>query len=141
MRVDTFCEDADSYLSLVQRSSSQMRIPIIASLNGECDGNWENFAVKLEAAGADGIEMHVRQPPPSKYDDHCEIEDAIVATALRITDAVQIPLFLKLGRNYTSLSLLSRRLLPVTQGLVLFGQSPRVDIDLDNLQLTCSWGL
>jgi dihydroorotate dehydrogenase (fumarate) len=141
MRIDTVCKNAECYLDLVRRSSSEVSIPVIASLNGECDGNWEAFSEELEQAGAAGIEFHVRQPPPQKYDDPREIEDAIVDTAASISRAISIPLFLKLGRNYTSISGLSRRLHPHVSGLVLFGQSPRTDIDLDNLQLTSSWAL
>jgi len=141
MRIDTVCENAQSYLDLVRRSSNEVSIPVIASLNGECDGNWESFSVELQQAGAAGIELHVRQPPPQKYDDPREIEDAIVDTAARIASSISIPLFLKLGRNYTSISGLARRLHPHVSGLVLFGHSPRTDIDLDNLHLTSSWAL
>jgi len=141
MKIEKVCENAHDYLELVRRSSSEVSVPVIASLNGECDGNWEAYSQELEKAGAAGIEFHVRQPPPQKYDDPRLIEDAIVETAASISRAIQIPLFLKLGRNYTSLSGLSRRLHPHVSGLVLFGSSPRTDIDLDNLQLTAEWTL
>lgn len=141
MQVDTACYDAESYLRLVERASSQMSIPVIASLNGECAGNWLDFAVELQAAGADAIELYVRNPLPSQYSDPREVEDAIVETATRFNEKTTIPLFLKLCPNYTNLSHLARRLQSEIQGLVLFGRSPAVDIQLDSLQLTSSWGL
>jgi dihydroorotate dehydrogenase (fumarate) len=141
MHVETVCHDAESYLKLVERASSQMSVPVIASLNGECAGNWLDFAVELEAAGADAIELYVRNPFPNEYAEPREVEDAIVDAATRFDEQTKIPLFLKLGRDYSSISHLSRRLRPVVQGLVLFGRSPAVDIQLDSLQLTSSWGL
>ena len=62
MHVDTPCQDAESYLRLVERASSQMSVPVIASLNGQCAGNWLGFALELQAAGANGIELYVRNP-------------------------------------------------------------------------------
>lgn len=139
--VETACADAESYLELVQRASSNTSIPVIASLNGECAGNWLSFATELESSGADAIELYVRNPPPTQYTDPREIEDAIVDTATRLHQNTTIPLFLKLDRSFTSLSHLARRLLPVVQGLVLFGQSPVIDIELDSFQATTQWGL
>jgi dihydroorotate dehydrogenase (fumarate) len=141
MQLDTACADAESYLRLVERASSQLSIPVIASLNGECAGNWLEFALELQAAGADAIELNVRNPLPSEYPDPREAEDAIVNTATRIHDKTSIPLFLKLDRSFTSLSHLATRLIPVVQGLVLFGRSPAFDIELDSFHVTTSWGL
>ncbi len=141
MRVDTACADAESYLRLVERASSQVAIPVIASLNGECAGNWLDFAEELQAAGADAIELYIRNPLPSEYADPRDVEDSIVDTATKFHEKTTIPLFLKLDRSFTSLSHLARRLLPNVQGLVLFGRSPVIDIGLDSFHLTTSWGL
>lgn len=138
---NTVCHDPESYLRLVEQATARMSIPVIASLNGRCANNWSDFAVKLQSAGADAIELYVRSPPPSDYSDPCEVENMIVETASLFAEKTTIPLFLKLGRHYTSFSHLSRRLQSTVHGLVLFGRSPVIDIELDSLQLTNSWGL
>lgn len=141
MNVNSACYDAPSYLKLVQRASSQMSIPVIASLNGQCAGHWLDFAEEIQNAGADAIELFVRHPAPSENPDPRKIEDAIVDTARRFHEQTSIPLFLKLGAHYTSLTHLAQRLNPFVDGIVLFGTSPAVDIELDRIQLASSWEL
>jgi dihydroorotate dehydrogenase (fumarate) len=141
LQLDTMCKDADSYLSLVRLACSHTPIPVIASLNGECSDNWLEFAAELETAGVDAVELNVRNPPPSEFEDPREVEDAIIDSARKFNERLKIPLFIKLNRHYTSIGHLSRRLLADAQGLVLFGRSPTVDIQLDSFQMTTRWGL
>ncbi|WP_372721961.1 dihydroorotate dehydrogenase-like protein, partial [Novipirellula sp.] len=138
---DTYCQSAESYLSMVQRAAAHVSIPIIASLNGECGGHWLDFAGELQQAGAAAIELNVHHPPPSEYASPREVEDALTELVTQIDAAITIPLFLKLDRYYTSPSHLAHRLLSGAQGLVLFGRAPDVDICLDSFQLKINWEL
>lgn len=131
----------DSYLELVRRVSREMPVPVIASLNGECSGIWLQYATELQSAGAAAIELHVRAPAPSDYATPREMEDAILHTADCLTQMNEIPVFIKLGRNYTSLCHLVQRLKNCAQGVVLFGHSPQADISLDNFAVMTKWGL
>lgn len=135
------CKDAESYLEIVRRAKSQMSIPLIASLNGASQAPWLNFAMELQEAGADGIELHVSNRQSNEQTDPRQIEDSIIDTAMALDEALTIPFFLKLGRNFTSISHLASRLHAGMQGLVLFGRSPETDIELDSLQLSNRWGL
>lgn len=139
--VDAFCEDADTYLSIVNRASVLSSIPIIASLNGECGGNWLDFAGELQEAGAAAIELNVHAAPPREFAGPRDVEDTIVDLVATIEKSITVPLFLKLGHDFTSLSHLAHRLLSGAEGLVLFGRSPDVDICLDTLQLKTDWQL
>lgn len=134
-------EDADSYLELVRRAAGENSVPVIASLDGFCDDKWLDFAGQLESAGAAAFELIVRQPHAGCDHDPRKIEDAIIQTATRFDEMFSIPLFLKLGRSYTSLPSLAERLLGKAQGLVMFGQAPELDISLSNLEVVCRWGL
>jgi dihydroorotate dehydrogenase (fumarate) len=129
--METSYGDAEAYLALVNRSSAQASIPIIASLNGETCGNWLDFAGELQEAGADAIELNVHHPPPRESAGPREAEDAVADLVSTIDQAITIPLYLKLGRDYTSLSHLAHRLLSGVDGLVLYGRSPDVDVCLD----------
>ncbi len=141
MRADTADNNAESYLSIVNRASTQLSIPVIASLNGYIASSWIDFAGELQEAGANGIEVNIQQPPPSEYDGPREVEETVVEIVREMDAAITIPLFLKLSRDYTSIPHLARRLLSGVQGLVLHGRSPDVDICPDTLKLNTSWGL
>ncbi len=133
--------DAEAYLAAVNRSSSQLSVPVIASLNGFAIGGWVDFAGELQEAGAHGIELNIYPPLPKLHNGPRAIEDEIVELVREVDAAITIPLFIKLGRDYTSLPHLACRLLSGVQGLVLFGRSPDVDICLDTLKLNTNWGL
>ena len=141
MGADTANSNAEAYLSAVNRASTQLSIPVIASLNGYAGSGWIDFAAELQEAGARGIELNIHHPPPSEYDGPREVEDALVDTVRGVDAEITIPLFVKLGHDYTSMPHLARRLMSGVQGLVLHGRSPDVDICLDTLKLNRSWGL
>ncbi|GAA5506302.1 dihydroorotate dehydrogenase [Novipirellula caenicola] len=140
-KVDSYCNDAETYLSIVRRARRQTTLPVIASLNGDNASHWLDYAGALQEAGASAIELNLRHPPPAEFSDAREIEDSLVNAVKIIHQSISIPLFLKLSREYTSLSHLAVRLLSGIQGLVLFGRSPEVDISLDTLQMSTDWCL
>ena len=138
---DSKINDAEAYLAIVNRSSSQLAVPVIASLNGFAIGNWVDFAGELQEAGAHGIELNIHPPTPKLYAGPREVEDEIIDLVREVNAAITIPLFVKLGRDYTSLPHLACRLLSGVQGLVMFGRSPDVDICLETIKLNNNWGL
>ncbi|TWU55255.1 beta/alpha barrel domain-containing protein [Rubripirellula reticaptiva] len=135
------CKDADTYLAIVNRASAQLNIPVIASLNGESDGNWLDFAGEVEEAGAAAIELAVHHSDGLIDAGPREIEESLVRLVVSINNAISIPLFLKLEREYTSVAHLARHLVSGCQGLVLYGRKPNVEICLDSLTVRHSWGL
>lgn len=135
------CSDADSYLALVNRASSLQDIPIIASLNGFTAGGWMDFAGELQEAGAAAIELNAHHSHASEFASSAEIEEAILDAIREIDASITIPLFVKLGRNFTSLPHLARQLLSGAQGMVLHGRAPKTDICLDTLKLASRWRL
>ena len=49
----------DQYLNHLRAAKSSLKIPVIASLNGEACGSWIRYAKFLEDAGADALELNV----------------------------------------------------------------------------------
>ncbi len=133
--------DAESYLSLVHRASSQQPIPIIASLNGFTAGGWIDFAGELQEAGASAIELNVHHARARDDKSSSEIERTIFDAVRDINAAITIPLFVKLGQNFTSIPNIARQLLSGAQGLVIHGRAPTIDICLDSLKLVSRWTL
>ncbi|MCM2369854.1 dihydroorotate dehydrogenase-like protein [Aporhodopirellula aestuarii] len=135
------CPDAESYLALVNRVSSMLSIPVIASLNGFTAGGWMDFAGELQEAGAAAIELNVYHSRAREYISSSEIETTILDAVRDVNAAITIPLYVKLGRNFTSIPHLARQLLSGAQGLVLHGRAPTLDICLDTLKLASRWKL
>ena len=133
--------DAESYLGLVRRAVTGSPIPIIASLNGTTANQWVDFASQLEDAGAHAIELNIHRTMPQLYDGPREIEETIVQSVILINQAVEIPVFVKVGREFTSVSHLATKLLSGANAMVLHGRCPDVDICLDDFGQTVSWGL
>lgn len=135
------CADAESYLALVNRSTNLGNLPIIASLNGFTAGGWMDFAGELQEAGAAAIELNVHHEGVANYESAAEIEATILDAVRDLNAAIRIPLFVKLGRNFTSLPHLARQLLSGASGLVLHGRAPAVDLCLDTLKVSSRWRL
>lgn len=133
--------DAESYLSLVNRASSTQPIPIFASLNGFTAGGWMDFAGELQEAGASAIELNLHHTRCRDYESSMEIETTILDAVRDINAAITIPLFVKLGRDFTSIPHIAQQLLSGAQGMVLYGRSPSVDICIDTMKLISRWRL
>ncbi len=140
-QVDRFCDNAETYLAIVNRASALSSIPIIASLNGEVSGTWLGFAGELQEAGADAIELNIQLPPPNEIAGPRQAEDKIAELVAEIGQSITVPLFVKVANEFTSVSHLATRLLSGAQGLVLFARAPDVDICLDTLTVESKWGL
>ncbi len=141
MKVPSPCKDAETYLAIVNRASSQLSIPVIASLNGESQGNWLDFAGEVEEAGAAAIELAVHHSESLHEKGPRDIEESLVQLVVSINSAISIPLFLKLERDYTSMGHLSRQLASGCQGLVMYGRKPNVELCLDTISVRHDWGL
>lgn len=133
-------QSIEEHLQLVEHVAKLETIPVIASLNGNLRDKWEKLPSRLESAGAAAIELSLRLSGSTNKDPR-DIEDQIVALTSSVSETIQVPLFLKLTRNVTNISHFAKRLSPHVQGLVLFGRSPVIDIELDSLKLSTSWGL
>ncbi len=131
--------DLKSYIAMVESAVAHTTIPIIASISGCCTADWQNVASKIESAGANAIEFSIRGLPGSKTQDSRTIEDEIVHGVKKLKSSIGIPLVVKLTRNFTSINDLASRLQPHIDGLVLYGRSPVVDIELDSLKRSFRW--
>ncbi|TWU22285.1 dihydroorotate dehydrogenase 2 [Novipirellula galeiformis] len=140
-RIRSAGEGAEDYLALVERASSQLSIPVIASLNGYSANGWLDFAGELEQAGAAGVELNVYHAPVSDYRGSGEIEDSIVAAVGEVNEAISIPLFIKFERVGVSLPHLARRVCSGANGFVVYGRGPDTDICLESLKLKSFWSL
>jgi dihydroorotate dehydrogenase (fumarate) len=136
------------YLSLVERASAAVRVPVIPSLNCVTATGWTSYANALEQAGAAAIELNIYDlptDPPAHlpFPLHGrEVEDQHVEIVAAVKAAVGIPVAVKLSPYYSSVGEMALRFDRAgADGLVLFNRFLRPDIDPERLAVTTGFGL
>ena len=137
-----FITGPEEYLGKIQKAKSAVHIPIIASLNGTAIGSWVEYAKKIEAAGADALELNVYAIPTEMDRTSAEIEQACIDIARAVKEVIHIPVAVKLSPFFSNMANMAKRLDQVgVNGLVLFNRFYQPDINLDELEIQTSINL
>ena len=124
------------YLEQIRRLKATVDIPVIASLNGSTAGYWTHYAGKLQAAGADGIELNVYHLPFDPEVCGGDVEQLHLDILRAVKDQLQIPVAMKIGYLLSSPVHFARRLSEAgADGIVVFNRIFHPDIDIDELEL------
>lgn len=135
-RETEFAVTPDQYLRLIRDASERTNIPIIASLNGICDGNWVNYAEDLAGAGAKAIELNVFYIPADIHTTGQEVEKRYINLVSSLKKASPIPVSVKIGPYFSSVGNVARRLVEEgANGLVIFNRFYQPDFDLDEFEV------
>jgi dihydroorotate dehydrogenase (fumarate) len=127
----------DAYLALLEQAKANLRIPVIASLNGVSQGGWVAHAGRLEQAGADALELNVYYVSSQPGLSGGEVELRYLDVVRAVRQAITIPLAVKLSPYFSSLANLAGQLVEAgADGLVLFNRFYQPDLDVDSLQVT-----
>ena len=126
----------DEYLELIREAKEAVDIPIIGSLNGVSTGGWIEYAKKIEAAGADGLELNVYYLPTHAELDSEEVEDLYIDVLRDVKASVSIPVAMKLSPFFSATANMASRLADAgADALVLFNRFYQPDFDLDALEV------
>ncbi|MEX1208992.1 MAG: dihydroorotate dehydrogenase-like protein [Acidimicrobiia bacterium] len=126
----------DHYLDLVRRARRELSVPVIASLNGASPGGWTNYARRIEASGADAVELNVYFIAADVDESGEEVERRYLSVVESVRRVVAVPVAVKIGPFFSSLGHMARRLVDAgADGLVIFNRFYQPDIDLENLQI------
>lgn len=148
------------YLELVSAAKKSVDVPIIASMNCVIGGRWGDYALKLENAGADAIELNISIMPDSSKQAGPEIVDSYLRILHEVKQRVSIPIAVKVGPYFTSFANFADRIAndraeapaysvgwlgkdkemgKITwkgaDALVLFNRFYKLDIDIEKMQL------
>ena len=124
------------YLEHLRKCKNAVKIPILASLNGATPGGWVRFAKDMEQAGADAIELNTYALATSRSQTSSELELQLLDLVAAVTDAVKVPVSVKLSRSFTSVPHLVARLEDVgAKGVVLFNRFYQPDFDIETLEV------
>lgn len=130
----------DRYVTLVEGAKKAVDIPVIASINCLYSHEWTAFAKRIEAAGADALELNMFFLPSDFDRSAREQEAAYFEIIEKILAAVSIPVALKISYYFSSLGPMIQRLSGTgVAGLVLFNRFFSPDIDIDTFKVKPSF--
>lgn len=132
--------DVNTYLRLIENAKRAVNIPVIASINCISDSKWMAYAKKIEAAGADGLELNVAVLPSDPNKEGNENEKIYFSIARKVSQELKIPVAIKLSYYFSGLAKtltgLSRTGI---KALVLFNRFYSPDIDVEREEIKSSF--
>lgn len=124
----------DNYLSLVEEAKQAVSVPIVGSLNGITSGGWTRYAMLMEEAGADAIELNVYQVAADPTRSGADVEAETIALIAAVAETVSVPVAVKVSPFWSSLANFSKEIERAgASGLVLFNRFYQPDLDLETL--------
>ncbi|MFI5336505.1 MAG: dihydroorotate dehydrogenase-like protein [Opitutales bacterium] len=132
-RHEDYALSPDQYLAHLGKLKKLLNIPVIASLNGHRPGRMTDYARRLEAAGADALELNFYQliTDPAISGEQVELDCACLLRDVK--QSVHIPVAVKLSPYHNALPQFAARLESAgANGLVLFNRFYQPDIDIDD---------
>ena len=130
------------YVSLLERASAAVDIPVIASLNGVTPAGWTDYARAMQDAGAAAIELNIYYVPGDPRISGRDVEQRHVDILQRVQAAVTVPVAVKLSPHWSSTGEMALRLDEAGAGaLVLFNRFLQPDVDTETLTVVPHVGL
>ena len=130
------------YLSLVERATAAVEIPVIASLNGVTPGGWSGYAQAIQSAGAVAIELNIYYLPGSADISGRRVERRHLEILEQVKSVVTIPVAVKLSPYFSSTAEMVKQLDDAgADAVVLFNRFMQPDIDPESLQASSGPGL
>jgi dihydroorotate dehydrogenase (fumarate) len=123
------------HLEHVRRVKRAVGVPVIASLNGTSGGEWLKYALLLQQAGADALEVNIYRVL-SGFSVSAETVEGDIVNAVRdLKRTLRIPVALKLSPFFTAFANVAGRLDDAgVDGLVLFNRFYQPDIETRSLK-------
>ncbi len=128
--------NVDEYLKLIESAKKTVKIPIIPSINCVSALDWTDFAIRIEEAGADALELNIYIIPTERNLSGNDLEKKYYNIVKTVSSKISIPVAVKIGSHYSNL-------VHFVDGLhangasaaVLFNRFYEPDIDIDNLKV------
>jgi len=133
---DAFDSGPEDFLLHFAEAKKAINIPLIASLNAIYDDTWEEYAKKLEGAGADALELNFYNNPKDFEMEGRSIVNAELDIIEIVKKAVNIPVSVKLSPFYTNpLYVFNEMDRKGVDGMVLFNRlfHPDINVNLEKM--------
>ncbi|MFO7935878.1 MAG: dihydroorotate dehydrogenase-like protein [Bacteroidales bacterium] len=129
----------DNYLSLIRDAKERVRIPVMASINCMKAKEWVDFAEQIQEAGADALELNIYFLPLDKDKNPRGYENAYLDVVSGVKKRVDIPVIVKLGSGFTSITWMVDQIYKRgAAAVVLFNRFYTPDINTDDLSFGSS---
>lgn len=130
----------DQYLYLIEDARKAVDIPIIASINARTDGEWVEYAKKMEAAGAHAIELNISILPTNPDKDCKKTEKLHLKILQKVRKAIKIPIAIKISSYSSGIAHLIKEITwsKNANAIVMFNRFYNPDIDIEKLEITNS---
>ncbi len=126
----------DEYLDCLRKVKAAVKVPVIASLNGNTLGGWLSYAKQMQQAGADALELNVYDLATDFEESGPRVEERTIEMLRAVKREVSIPVSVKLSPFYSSLAHFARQLDATgADGLVLFNRFYQPDINVEALEV------
>lgn len=130
-------ETTNGYLDFIREAKSKLSIPVIASINCLDAINWTYFPKRIEAAGADALELNIFIFPADMMKSAEEYEKTYFDIITEVKKQVNIPIFIKLSYYSTHPALFLQKISSSgIDGMILFNRFYNPDIDIEKMEVT-----
>jgi dihydroorotate dehydrogenase (fumarate) len=127
----------DNYIDLIYEAKQEVSIPVFASINCISSDIWPQFAMKLEEAGVDGIELNVSISPSESSLSADQLTARYLEIVGKVLSSVSLPVSIKISPFFTNLS---SSIIQISQtgvnAVVLFNRLYTPDIDIENINVS-----
>ncbi|MDY0374838.1 MAG: dihydroorotate dehydrogenase-like protein [Desulfobacterium sp.] len=130
----------NAYIDLIQGAKAKTSIPVIASINCVYSYEWIDFAKRIEAVGADAIELNMFFLPSDFKRSTRKQDEMYFEIVEKLVKAISIPASLKISYYFSNLGHMIQRLSNSgVSGIVLFNRFFSPDIDIEKLTIKPSF--
>lgn len=127
--------DLDDYCNEIKKSKEMVSIPVIGSLNCVNPESWAEYAVKVEEAGADAIEIVPSCPVGAFVRGAAEFYPVASQAVISVKKAVKIPVGLKMTQQMSNPIACAKQLeIDGADWLTMFNRSSGFQIDIDKME-------
>ncbi len=128
-----------TYLSTLKEAKKRVSIPLIASVHCVSAGSWIKYASRLEAAGADAIELNLFVMPSDTGNTAADNESIYFDIIRKVKEQISIPLSIKTGYYFSNLAFtLVKFSKTELDGLVLFNRFYSPDFNINTMKVVPS---
>ena len=132
----TRINSVESYLKLISDARKSVKIPVIASINCFSEKGWIDFAVQVEKAGANALEVNIFFMPVDMHQTGEKAEALYFNIVSELKKRLTIPISVKIGFRFSNLLNVALKMHNHgASGLVLFNRFYEPDFDINNLSI------
>jgi dihydroorotate dehydrogenase (fumarate) len=129
-----FMGDIDQYCTEIVKCKKQANIPIIGSINCINAETWAKYAVAVEQAGADALELVPSCPTGAVVRDKTDIHSLAINAVKNVKEVVKIPVALKMNLQLANPLYTAKCLQEAgADSLIMFNRPTGIEMDINTM--------